>query len=112
MSRIVVNAEVISNHVTDIEEPHCRSLLERVALRNLEEMVVTNQIDYDAIPLLKALTGQDLGPSSSSKQPFSKELILRVQTEVHDLSFMWVVSMFVQRVMIRGTFWKLVSASK
>lgn len=76
---------MITTHVTDIEEPHCRPLLERVALRNLEEMVVTNQIDSDAIPLLKALTGQDLGAvtiGSSVKQRFNKELVLRVQTEV------------------------------
>lgn len=88
-----MNAEVITTHVTDIEEPHCRPLLERVALRNLEEMVVTNQIDSDAIPLLKALTGQDLGPltnASSVKQWVNRKLVLRVQTEVNTLSLLLV----------------------
>lgn len=78
--------EVITKHVTDIEEPHCRPLMEQVALRNLEEMVVANQIDADAIPLLKALTGQGLGPGtaigSSVKERSNKELVLRIQTEV------------------------------
>lgn len=85
-----MKTEVITSHVADIEEPHCRPLLERVALRNLEEMVVTNQIDSGAIPLLKALLGQDLGlgtsTGSSIKQRFNKELLLRVQTEVNDPS--------------------------
>jgi len=61
--------------------------MERVALRNLEDMVVTNQIDADAIPLLKALTGQGLGPGtaigSSVKERSNKELVLRIQTEVN-----------------------------
>ena len=87
-----MTAEVITAHVPDIEEPHCRPLLERIALRNLEEMVVTDQIGPDAIPCLKALTGQDLVPvtiGSSVKQRFNKELVLRVQTEVNNLSCSW-----------------------
>jgi len=76
--------EVISR-VSDIEEPHCQSLLERVALRYLEESVVSNQIDAEAIPLLKALIGLEGGGRalkvSSVKDRFNKELILRVQTE-------------------------------
>lgn len=90
--RSVLHAEVITTHVTDIEEPHCRSLLETVALRNLEEMVLTSQIDSDAIPLLKALTGLDLGPeiiNSFVKQRFSKDLVLRVQTEVNNIFCFW-----------------------
>lgn len=82
---MVYNAEVISR-VSDIEEPHCQSLLERVALRYLEESVVSNQIDAEAIPLLKALIGLEGGGRAlkvtSVKDRFNKELILRVQTEV------------------------------
>lgn len=60
--------------------------MERVALRYLEESVVSNQIDAEAIPLLKALIGLEGGGRaskvSSVKDRFNKELILRVQTEV------------------------------
>lgn len=77
--------ELITTHVKDTEEAHCWPFLERVALRNLEELVVSNQIDSDVIPLLKALIGQDISSvtkGSSVKQRFNKELVLRVQTEV------------------------------
>ncbi|KAG0569192.1 hypothetical protein KC19_6G072300 [Ceratodon purpureus] len=79
-----VHAEVIKTCVPDIEEPHCRRLLKRVALRNLEEMVAIKQIDEHAIPLMKELTTQDSGAESigsTVKQRFYKELFLRVQTE-------------------------------
>lgn len=86
--------EVITTHVTDIEEPYCRPLLERVALRNLQEMVLTDQIDSGAIPLLKALIIQDFVPltkGSSVKQRFNKELVLRVQTEVNNFACSWLI---------------------
>lgn len=89
-----VDAEVITTHVTDIEEPYCRPLLERVALRNLQEMVLTDQIDSGAIPLLKALIIQDFVPltkGSSVKQRFNKELVLRVQTEVNNFACSWLI---------------------
>jgi len=92
-----VNAEVITSHISDIEEPRYQPLLEKVALRNLEEMVVTNQIDSDAIPLLKAIIGQNLPTGTTDsfvKQRFNKELILSVQTEVNDISFSLLACMF------------------
>ncbi|KAH9556164.1 hypothetical protein CY35_07G011600 [Sphagnum magellanicum] len=73
-------------HVPDIEEAQCHSLLERVAIRYLEELVMTNQLDARAIPLLKLLIGQgsrdpSTGVAATMENRFSRELLLQVQTE-------------------------------
>lgn len=65
--------------------------MERVALRYLEESVVSNQIDAETVPLLKALIGLEGGRAlkvSSVKDRFNKELILRVQTEVKNCLYL------------------------
>jgi hypothetical protein len=79
------NADVVA-HVPDIEEAQCHSLLERVAIRYLEELVMTNQLDARAIPLLKLLIGQgsrdpSTGVAATMENRFSRELLLQVQTE-------------------------------
>ncbi|KAH8955812.1 hypothetical protein BDL97_07G005800 [Sphagnum fallax] len=73
-------------HVPDIEEAQCHSLLERVAIRYLEELVMTNQLDARAIPLLNLLIGQgsrdpSTGVAATMENRFSRELLLQVQTE-------------------------------
>lgn len=82
---------MITQMVPDLEEHP--PLLERAGLRNLEDLVIREEIDDRAIVLLKELAKDDLeapGTSTgfSSKQLWLKELILRVQTEVSpNLSF-------------------------
>ncbi len=81
------NADIIA-HVPDIEEAQCHSLLERVAIRYLEELVMTNQLDARAIPLLKLLIGQgsrdpSTGVAATMENRISRELLLQVQTEVN-----------------------------
>ncbi len=63
-------------------------MLERVAIRYLEELVMTNQLDARAIPLLKLLIGQgsrdpSTGVAATMESRFSRELLLQVQTEVN-----------------------------
>lgn len=91
-----MNAAWIVNNIPDIDEPHCQPLLERVALRNLEELIEKDPISSDAIPLLKELVEKPSGPETRSKQRFKKELVFRVQTEVNDLSFSWLEPLSVE----------------
>ncbi|KAH9569035.1 hypothetical protein CY35_03G111300 [Sphagnum magellanicum] len=71
-------------HVPDIEDPLCQPMLERVAVRYLEEAVVSNQVNGAVIPLIQTLTGcprSQIPRASSVKERFNRELVLRVKTE-------------------------------
>ncbi|KAH8968164.1 hypothetical protein BDL97_03G115800 [Sphagnum fallax] len=76
-------------HVPDLEDPLCQPLLERVAVRYLEEAVVSNQINGAVIPLIQTLTGcprSQIPRASSVKERFNRELVLRVKTEARNQS--------------------------
>ncbi len=81
-------ADVIRSHVHDIEEPQHRQLLERVAVRCLEEMDLdsTTGLDPAAIPLVKALTEEESPGTTTTmileSQNSGTGLLLRVETEV------------------------------
>ncbi|KAJ7552753.1 hypothetical protein O6H91_06G069300 [Diphasiastrum complanatum] len=65
-------AQGITSYIPDIEDQHCSSLQDRLALRYLEEIVEAELIDARAIPLVKALVREDIN---------HKKLLLWVQTE-------------------------------
>ncbi|CAK9873106.1 unnamed protein product [Sphagnum jensenii] len=79
--------DVIRSHVHDIEEPQHRQLLERVAVRCLEEMDLdsTTGLDPAAIPLVKALTEEESSGTTTAmileSQYSGTGLLLRVETE-------------------------------
>ncbi|KAH8967278.1 hypothetical protein BDL97_03G069800 [Sphagnum fallax] len=80
--------DVIRSHVHDIEEPQHRQLLERVAVRCLEEMDLdsTTGLDPAAIPLVKALTEEESPGTTTTttileSQNSGTGLLLRVETE-------------------------------
>jgi hypothetical protein len=82
-------ADVIRSHVHDIEEPQHRQLLERVAVRCLEEMDLdsTTGLDPAAIPLVKALTEEESPGTTTTTMILESQnsgtgLLLRVETEV------------------------------
>jgi hypothetical protein len=57
-----------------------------VAVRYLEEAVVSNQVNGAVIPLIQTLTGcsrSQIPRASSVKEHFNRELVLRVKTEVN-----------------------------
>lgn len=84
-------ADVIRSHVHDIEEPQHHQLLERVAVRCLEEMDLdsTTGLDPAAIPLVKALTEEESPGTTTTmileSQNSGTGLLLRVETEVRCL---------------------------
>lgn len=72
------------SHAPDVKEGQSRKLLEKVAVRFLEEMIVTAPLDIAAVPLVGILTKQDNTQETSSEEIYQTDLGLRVRIEVRN----------------------------
>lgn len=77
-----MNPAEIIRHAPDVKEAQSHQLLEKVAVRFLEEMIVTTPLDMAAVPLVGILTKQDNIQEASSEEVYQTNLDLRVRIEV------------------------------
>ena len=79
-----MNPAEIMSHAPDVKEAQSPKLLEKVAVRFLEELIVTAPLDIAAVPLVEILTKQDVTQEASSEEIYQTDLGLRVRIEVRN----------------------------
>lgn len=72
------------SHAPDLKEGQSRQLFEKVAVRFLEEMIVTASLDIAAVPLVGILTKQDNTQEATLEEIYQTDLGLRVRIEVRN----------------------------
>ena len=83
ITNTLIPAEIMS-HAPDLKEGQSRQLFEKVAVRFLEEMIVTASLDIAAVPLVGILTKQDNTQEATLEEIYQTDLGLRVRIEVRN----------------------------